>query len=61
MKKPKLGITMGDPAGIGPEVVVGALKSEKIRKNCIPVIFGSYDIISQTSKKYAKNFRIEKI
>ena len=43
MYNPKIGITMGDPAGIGPEVVVKALKSVEIRKNCIPVIFGSYE------------------
>jgi 4-hydroxythreonine-4-phosphate dehydrogenase len=61
MHKPKIGITMGDPAGIGPEIVVKALKSSEIRRKCIPVIFGSYEIISQTAKRYAKNLRIIKI
>lgn len=61
MKKPRIGITMGDPAGIGPEVVVKALNSPKITRSCIPVIFGSYEIISQIAKKYAKNLKIEKI
>jgi len=61
MGNPKIGITMGDPAGIGPEVVVKALKSVEIRKNCIPVIFGSYGIILQAARKYAKNLKITKI
>ena len=61
MRKPVISITMGDPAGIGPEIVVKALKSPEILKNCAPVIFGSYAIISQMAKKYAKNLKIEKI
>jgi 4-phospho-D-threonate 3-dehydrogenase / 4-phospho-D-erythronate 3-dehydrogenase len=61
MQKPKIGITMGDPAGIGPEIVVKALKSGEIRRKCIPVIFGSYEIIYRTAKKYAKNLKITKI
>ncbi len=61
MQKPIIGITMGDPVGIGPEVVVKALKSARIRRNCIPVIFGSYEIVSRTAKKYAKSLRVAKI
>ncbi|HEX9917297.1 MAG TPA: 4-hydroxythreonine-4-phosphate dehydrogenase PdxA [candidate division Zixibacteria bacterium] len=61
MRKPKIGITMGDPAGIGPEVLVKALKSAEINKNCIPVIFGSYEIILQAAQKYAKNLKITKL
>ncbi|MCJ7507648.1 MAG: 4-hydroxythreonine-4-phosphate dehydrogenase PdxA, partial [candidate division Zixibacteria bacterium] len=61
MQKPRIGITMGDPAGIGPEVLVKALKSDEIRRKCIPVIFGSYEIILQAAKRYAKNLKITKI
>jgi 4-phospho-D-threonate 3-dehydrogenase / 4-phospho-D-erythronate 3-dehydrogenase len=38
--KPILGITMGDPAGIGPEVVTKALAHPEIRENCRPVVIG---------------------
>jgi 4-hydroxythreonine-4-phosphate dehydrogenase len=38
--KPLLAITMGDPAGIGPEIVVKALASPRLRKVCRPVVFG---------------------
>ena len=30
MKRPILGITMGDAAGVGPEIIVKALKKEDI-------------------------------
>ena len=36
--KPRIGITLGDPAGIGPEVLVKALP--EIAERCHPVVFG---------------------
>jgi 4-hydroxythreonine-4-phosphate dehydrogenase len=38
--KPILGITMGDPAGIGPEIVVMAMQREDILEACQPVVVG---------------------
>lgn len=39
-RKPIIGITAGDPAGIGPEVVIKALSDASIREICRPVIIG---------------------
>ena len=36
--KPRIGITLGDPAGIGPEILVKALPT--IAERCHPVVFG---------------------
>lgn len=44
-KKPILGLTMGDPCGIGPEVTVKALSHEKIYDLCKPVIIGNADVV----------------
>ena len=38
MKKPIIGITMGDPAGNGSEIPVKALSRPEIYKQCRPVI-----------------------
>ncbi|MCU7551893.1 4-hydroxythreonine-4-phosphate dehydrogenase PdxA [Chitinophagaceae bacterium LB-8] len=38
--KPIIGITMGDPASIGPEIAVRALLEEKIYNICRPLIVG---------------------
>ena len=38
LKKPRIGITLGDPAGIGPEILVKALP--EIADRCHPVVFG---------------------
>ena len=40
MNKPIIGITMGDPASIGPEIAVKALMQESIHAICRPVIIG---------------------
>lgn len=39
-KRMKIAITMGDPAGIGAEVVVKALSRADIYRECIPVVIG---------------------
>ena len=39
-EQPVIGITMGDPAGIGPEIVVKALAEPDIRKAAKFIIFG---------------------
>ncbi|MGJ7906480.1 4-hydroxythreonine-4-phosphate dehydrogenase PdxA [Actinopolyspora sp. H202] len=37
---PLIAVTMGDGAGIGPEVIVGALLDETITARCRPVVLG---------------------
>jgi 4-hydroxythreonine-4-phosphate dehydrogenase len=47
MEKPYIGIPMGDPAGIGPEIVLKALKSEKLYEICKPVVIGDMGILKK--------------
>lgn len=42
MKRRIIGITMGDPAGIGAEITVKALNQKKVYNMCIPVVIGDY-------------------
>jgi 4-hydroxythreonine-4-phosphate dehydrogenase len=44
----KIGITLGDPAGIGPEIVLKALSIITQRKNI--AVFGSRDILRATAR-----------
>ncbi len=39
--KPIIGITMGDPAGIGSEIIVKALNQPDVYETCRPVVIGS--------------------
>lgn len=47
---PRIGITMGDPAGIGPEVVLKAVAEEEVRRTCIPVIIGDAQLLAHTAR-----------
>src|ERR1044071_705348 len=47
---PRIGITMGDPAGIGPEVVLKAVAEEEIRRVCVPVIIGDAQLLAHTAR-----------
>ena len=46
MQKKVIGITMGDPAGIGAEITVKALNSKKVYEKCIPVVIGDYEALN---------------
>ncbi len=46
----KLAITIGDPAGIGPEVALKALLSEEISRICSPVLVGDAVVIRKASR-----------
>ncbi len=50
-KKPKIGITIGDPAGIGPEVVLRALCKPEIIKCAEFRIYGSNALLQFTAEK----------
>lgn len=50
-KRPVLGLTMGDPAGIGPEICLAALRSPAVRKLCVPVLFGDAGVLARVSSK----------
>jgi len=41
----KLAVTMGDPGGVGPEIVIKALSSPEIRKQYVPVVIGDVSVI----------------
>jgi 4-hydroxythreonine-4-phosphate dehydrogenase len=38
--KPRIAITVGDPAGIGPEIASKAAADERVRAVCDPVLYG---------------------
>ncbi|MEK6714208.1 MAG: 4-hydroxythreonine-4-phosphate dehydrogenase PdxA [Nitrospirota bacterium] len=62
--RPIIGITMGDPAGIGPEIIVKAILEYDINKICRPIVIGDAGVIKnilKTCKLSAEIKTIEKI
>jgi 4-hydroxy-L-threonine phosphate dehydrogenase PdxA len=45
--KPLIGITMGDPAGIGPEVAAKTMAMKQIYEMCRPIVIGDANAMRQ--------------
>ncbi|MHB1036121.1 MAG: 4-hydroxythreonine-4-phosphate dehydrogenase PdxA [Pirellulales bacterium] len=45
MRKPRLALTQGDPAGVGPETIAGAWADPLIHEFCDPVVIGHPEIL----------------
>ena len=61
MKKPLIAVTMGDPAGIGPEIILKALDDPRIKKVCRLLIFGDRQVLESTARRLGKSFSINSI
>jgi len=57
-KKPIIGITMGDPNGVGPEVIVKAISSNEIKDLCEIVIFGDAGILQKAANNSITELKI---
>lgn len=48
---PRIAITMGDPAGIGPEICLRLLADESVATYCHPIVFGNADVLELVAEK----------
>jgi len=55
---PIVGITMGDAAGIGPEIIVKALSLREIYEVCRPIVIGDSKVIEQAIKIVGVNLTV---
>ena len=60
-KKPVIGITMGDPSGIGPEIIIKALLGYDIYKICHPAVIGDAAVMKNALKLCNLSGEIKKI
>lgn len=61
MAKRRIAITMGDPAGIGPEIIVKAFANEDIYKLCNPIVIGDKIFIEEVIKLLGIDFDSDNI
>jgi 4-hydroxythreonine-4-phosphate dehydrogenase len=59
--KPILAITMGDPAGIGPEIAAKAFAGDWIYSKCNPVLVGHKETMLVTIKNLNINLKINPV
>ena len=44
-ERPLIAVTSGDPAGVGPEIILKALANAEVRAACIPIVVGTKAIM----------------
>lgn len=47
--RPCIGITMGDPSGIGPEIILKALQRDELYHRCRPLVVGDARVFESTA------------
>jgi 4-hydroxythreonine-4-phosphate dehydrogenase len=61
MTSPLIAITMGDPAGIGPEIIIKALEERAPFDQCRPMVLGDEGILSDTAQWLKSSVKIKKV
>lgn len=59
--RPLVAITMGDPAGVGPEVIARAWTDRRVHACCRPVVIGHAEIMARAAKLIAAPLTVREI
>ncbi len=51
MSKPRIAITMGDPAGIGPEICLKLLATPAVLERCTPIVIGDAGVLERVASQ----------
>lgn len=55
---PIIGITMGDPAGVGPEIILKSLNDASVYEQCRPIVIGDKKILDRAQAYVNTNLKI---
>jgi len=58
---PRIGITIGDPAGIGPEICIKALGDDSVRAACCPILIGHLDVLERAARQVQSPIRLSAV
>jgi 4-hydroxythreonine-4-phosphate dehydrogenase len=58
MNRPLIAITMGDPSGVGPEIIVMALEQPSVQACCKPVVIGDRLAMDRAVEVCASSLKI---
>lgn len=59
--RPIIGITMGDPAGIGPEIIAKALMNSEIHQVCFPLVIGDMEVMREAIRSFSSGLEVRGI
>jgi 4-hydroxythreonine-4-phosphate dehydrogenase len=60
-RRPIIGISLGDPAGIGPEVVVKAIAEPTLHELCRPLVIGAREIVAKAVRDCAPELSVHSV
>ncbi|WP_090926168.1 4-hydroxythreonine-4-phosphate dehydrogenase PdxA [Salibacterium qingdaonense] len=46
-KRPAIAVTMGDPAGVGPEIIAKSLSTKQLFSDCLPFVIGDASMLER--------------
>jgi 4-hydroxythreonine-4-phosphate dehydrogenase len=61
MTLPTIAITMGDAAGIGPEIIMKALASSDVRAMCRPLVIGDAERLRLAGERVGSRLHVESL
>ena len=61
MARPIVGISMGDAAGIGPEVIMKALRDPEMYAICRPVVIGDAKILARANRVIGSELTVNRV
>jgi 4-hydroxythreonine-4-phosphate dehydrogenase len=56
--RPITGITMGDPTGIGPEIILSALEDSRLYDMCRPIVIGDAGVLAAVGRSLGRSPRL---
>ncbi|MGQ9614955.1 MAG: 4-hydroxythreonine-4-phosphate dehydrogenase PdxA [Spirochaetota bacterium] len=61
MESNVLAVTMGDPGGVGPEIVLKALSSKRVWEMGVPVVVGDYEVLRHAKELFGIEISLIKL
>ena len=59
--RPLIALTLGDPAGVGPEIIVGAWAETVVHDCCRPLVVGHPEILRRAVELWQTNVTVREI
>ena len=58
VERPVVAVSMGDPAGVGPELALRILNDPQVDACCVPVIFGDAEVLQRVAREQRQPFAV---
>jgi len=60
-ERPLIALTLGDPAGVGPEIIVGVWNETVVHDCCRPVVVGHPEVLRRAVRLWQTRVRVQEV